>query len=231
MMDNQAPRPDRQDVRPSKQGTSGQEPGVLQQVHPLLTPESVANEKPTGNPFSAYMVRPKIRFETQDREEKVILLMRRHVVTNLRWILIAAFLSVIPAFFEFFPLFGLFPARFQIIFAAMWYLFTTAYIFEHFLSWYYNVYIITDERIVDVDFYSILYKKVSDTKIDNIQDVTFVTGGALRTLFDYGTIYIQTAGEMREFDFEEVPHPDRVAKVLNELILEEEQERLEGRVR
>ena len=41
----------------------------------------------------------------------------------------------------------------------------------------------------------------------------------------------KTAGEMREFDFEEVPHPDRVAKVLNELILEEEQERLEGRVR
>ena len=202
-----------------------------EEEHHLPMPESVANEKPTGNPLSAYMIKPKIHFETQDREEKVVLLLRRHVITNFRWILLVAFLSALPAFFEFFPLFGSFPARFQMIVVAMWYLFNVAYIFEHFLSWYYNVYIITDERIIDVDFYSLIYKKVSETKIDNIQDVTFVTGGALRTLFDYGTVYIQTAGEMREFDFEEVPHPDRVAKVLNELILEEEQERLEGRVR
>ncbi len=204
-----------------------------EEVHPLPMPEMVVNENPTGNPLAAFMVKPKIRFETQEREEKVVLLLRRHFITNASWIILAVFLLLAPFFLSAVPLLPLplIPVRFKIVLVAMWYLLIFAFIFERFLSWYYNVNIITDERIVDVDFYSLLYKKVSDTQIANIQDVTFEMGGVLRALFDYGSVYIQTAGERREFDFEEVPHPDRVAKVLNELIMEEEQEKLEGRVR
>lgn len=199
--------------------------------HHLQMPQSVANEKPTRNPLSAYMVKPKARFETQEREEKIVLLLRRHVITNVKWLAVVLFLLVVPVFLDFFPFFSLFPARFQLVFVAMWYLLISAYVIENFLSWYYNVYIITDERIVDVDFHSLMYKEVSDTKIENIQDVTFVMGGLARALFNYGTVFIQTAGERREFDFEDVPHPNRIAKILNELILEEEQEKIEGRVR
>jgi uncharacterized membrane protein YdbT with pleckstrin-like domain len=126
---------------------------------------------------------------------------------------------------------SLVPLGFRIVFLVLWYLFVTAFIFENFLSWYYNVYIITDERIVDVDFHSLLYKEVSQAKIDNIQDVTFVMGGLSRALFNFGDVFIQTAGEKREFDFDDIPHPDRVTKVLNELILEEEREKHEGRVK
>jgi hypothetical protein len=199
--------------------------------HHLPMPESVANEKPTRNPLSAYMVKPKVHFETQERREKIILLLRRHWVTNLGWALIALTLVVMPVFWAIVPAFDFFPTRFQIMILVMWYLMVIAFIFEHFLSWYYNVYIITDERIVDVDFYSLLYKEISETKIENIQDFTFIMGGVLRSMLNYGTVFIQTAGEKRQFDFEDVPHPDLVAKILNELILEEEQEKLEGRVR
>lgn len=199
--------------------------------HHLPVPESVAKEPPTRNPLAAYMVKPKVHFETQEREEKVVLLLRRHAITNLRWLMTATFLVIVPLLWGLFPFLRVFPQRFQMMLTIIWYLFIIAYILEHFLSWYYNVHIITDERIVDVDFHSLLYKEVSETKIDNIQDVTFVMGGALRALFNYGTVFIQTAGERREFDFNDVPHPDRVAKILNELILEEEQEKVEGRVR
>lgn len=212
-----------------KKASAGKKKGV--ERHHLTMPETVANEKPTNNPFSAYMVKPKVRFETQEKREKIVLLLRRHVVTNVRWILITFFLLLIPTFSDFLPFFGELPLRYQSVFLLMWYLFITAYVLEHFLSWYYNVYIITDERIVDVDFHSLMYKEVSESKIENIQDVTFVMGGFSRALFNFGTVYIQTAGEQREFDFDDVPHPDRVAKVINELILEEEKEKLEGRVR
>lgn len=206
-------------------------PGAEKAHHHLPTPESIAQEPPTRNPLAAYIVKPRVHFETQEREEKVVLLLRRHLITNLPWILMAILLAVIPTFWSVFPLFAIVPDRFQLMLAVIWYLGIVAYILEHFLSWYYNVLLITDERIVDVDFHSLLYKEVSDTKIENIQDVTFIMGGALRALFNYGTVYVQTAGERREFDFIDVPHPDRVAKALNELILEEEQERVEGRVR
>lgn len=200
--------------------------------HRLPMPESVAREKPTKNSLSAYMIKPNnVHFETQEREEKIVVLLRRHMITNLGWGSVALLLTLLPLILIFLPIFGEFPVRFQIFFVVMWYLFVVAFVFEHFLSWYYNVFIITDERIVDVDFHSLLYKEVSQAKIDNIQDVTFVMGGLGRAFFNFGTVFIQTAGEKREFDFEDVPHPNKVAKILNELILEEEQEKHEGRVR
>ena len=56
-------------------------------------------------------------------------------------------------------------------------------------------------------------------------------GGVIRTVFNYGDVYIQTAAEVPAFEFLAVPKPDRVAGILQELRMEEEQEKLEGRVR
>jgi membrane protein YdbS with pleckstrin-like domain len=222
------------DVLKHRQNNRGQADSSLagkkKKHHHLPMPETVANEKPTENSISSYVIKPKdIHFETQERKEKIVILLRRHLITNLGWVLLALLLSMLPLFLDIFPVVRTVPIRFQAIFVAMWYLFVIAYVFEKFLSWYYNVYIITDERIVDVDFHSVLYKEISQAKIDNIQDVTFVMGGLTSAMFNYGTVYIQTAGEQREFDFDDVPHPNRIAKIVNELILEEEKEKLEGR--
>ena len=56
-------------------------------------------------------------------------------------------------------------------------------------------------------------------------------GGVIRTIFNYGDVIIQTAAEIPQIDFEAVPNPDRVSRILRELRVEEEQEKLEGRVR
>ena len=194
-------------------------------------PDSVRNQKPTKNALASYMVKPPgVQFETQDRKEKIVLLLRRHFLTNLSWIVVAILMLLLPMAFWFLPLANFLPLRFQIVLILMWYMFVAVFVFENFLTWYYNVYIVTDERIVDVDFYSLIYKKVSQAKIDNIQDVTFVMGGLARSMMNFGDVFIQTAGEQREFDFNDVPRPDVVAKLINELILEEEREKLEGRV-
>jgi uncharacterized membrane protein YdbT with pleckstrin-like domain len=188
----------------------------------------------THNPLAAFSYYPdpnKTAFETQDREEKVVLLLRKHPITNIGWILIATFMLLGPVVLNSFPLLAFLPANFQFIAILAWYLVTTAFILENFLSWFFNVYIITDERVVDVDFYNLIYKQVSDAKIDKIQDVTYNMGGAIRTIFNYGNVLIQTAAEVNEFEFGAVPRPDKVAKVLQELMIEEEQEKIEGRVR
>ena len=74
-----------------------------------------------------------------------------------------------------------------------------------------------------------IYRNVSSAKIENIEDVTANTSGPLASVFDYGTILIQTAGEKTEFEFEHVPQPAKITKLINELLLEEEREQLEGR--
>ena len=120
--------------------------------------------------------------------------------------------------------FDFIPARFQLIIILGWYLLTFAFVFEHFLLWVFNVYIATDESVVDIDFPNLLYRQISTAKLDQIQDITVKVGGFIRSLFDYGDVYIQTAGEVPEIVFEAVPHPALVSEILNDLITEEEKE-------
>jgi hypothetical protein len=44
-------------------------------------------------------------------------------------------------------------------------------------------------------------------------------------------VFVQTAAEVPNFDFLAVPKPDKIAKILQDLRIEEEIEKLEGRVR
>lgn len=186
----------------------------------------------TTNPFASLVIRPqKITFDTQERKEKIIFLTRRHLITNFKWALVTIGMILLPnIIFRLFPeVFSSF--RFRTISLLVWYLLTFSYAFEQFLKWFFNVSIVTDERVVDIDFPTILYRDISSTKIDMIQDISVKMGGFTRSLFNYGDVYIQTAGEEREFVFEAIAQPERVIKILNQLILEEEQEKLEGRVR
>jgi len=209
---------------------------IKEQEKPIVAKEETVADRlqsqRTTNPFASLVIRPrKIAFDTQEREEKIILLARRHLITNLKWVLIALVMILLPKI-----VFGLFPEvfnsfRFRAIALLIWYLLTFSYAFEQFLKWFFNVSIVTDERVVDIDFPTILYRDISSTKIDMVQDVSVKTGGFVRSLFNFGDVCIQTAGEQREFIFEDIAQPERVIKILNQLILEEEQEKLEGRIR
>jgi membrane protein YdbS with pleckstrin-like domain len=73
---------------------------------------------------------------------------------------------------------------------------------------------------VDVDWLNLLYKKLSTTQLGRIQDVTYKQGGLLDLFFDYGDVFIQTAGTEQNFEFEKVPQPQSVVRAIDELIEE-----------
>ncbi len=185
---------------------------------------------PSSSSLKAYTAKPTDTFfDSQQRDEVVLLLLRQHPVTQVKWVFIGIILALVPFLLSFVGFLEFLPLRFQFVATLGWYLLVFGYSLEAFLNWFYNVYIITDERVIDVDFHSLLFKNVSYAKIDNIEDISATTSGALGSIFDYGTVRIQTAGAVTEFDFEHVPHPSRVTAFLNELLLEEEQENLDGR--
>jgi len=191
-------------------------------------------KKPTynKNPLAAFSYYPiKANFINQDPEEKVILILRKHPITNLRWIFIAIVMAFAPYFLQYFPVMNFLPENFQLVAYVCWYLLVTAFVFEEFITWYFNVNILTDERIIDVDFVNLIYREMTDANIDQIQDVTVKMGGVLRTIFNYSDIVIQTAAEIPQIEFDDVPKPDKVAKILRQLRIEEEQEKIDGRVR
>ncbi len=192
--------------------------------------DTLKKESVTKNPLKSFAPKPfKIFFSSQLTHEKVILLLRQHPISQLNKILIIIFAIIAPFLLMYTNFLGFLPLRFKFAFYIGWYMVTSGFILESFLIWFFHVYIITDERIIDVDFNSLIFKNISSAKIDKIEDITVSTGGVLKSLVDYGNIIIQTAGEKRELEFENVFHPSKVTKILNELILEEEREQLEGR--
>jgi len=171
--------------------------------------------------LTAFAVRPShIRYVAQEGDEKIILFLRRHFFTNVGWIIFTFCLTIIPFFaFGFFS-FDFVPLSFRLIGVIGWYLLVFAYAFERFLSWFFNIHIVTDERIIDVNFPSILYKDISECRIENIEDISSKIGGFIRSFLNYGDVLIQTAGTLPEISFEAIPNPDKAAEVINDLIPE-----------
>ena len=167
--------------------------------------------------FSSYNEHPKhYRFEGQDPEEKILLLLRAHPITNLSWIVPAILVFLLPFTApKALQLLNLdlpaLPDNFGILFLVINYLLVLAIVFEGFLHWYFNVYIVTDKNIIDVDFHSLLFKNIDVAPLRNIEDASSSMGGILNSVFNYGDVFIQTAGTARNIDFASVPKPHQVA--------------------
>jgi hypothetical protein len=107
----------------------------------------------------------------------------------------------------------------QIIFVNIfWYSAVFAYIFLNFISWLFNVGLITTRRVVDVDFSNVLYKEISVTVLSKIEDSTVKEAGFIGSLLNYGDVYIQTAGSSENIEFMEVPKPNIVVGIVNNLM-------------
>jgi membrane protein YdbS with pleckstrin-like domain len=184
---------------------------------------------PYGNRsvLSAFMPLPeKIRFDAQQENEKLYLLMRKHQITNIPWVLGGAFALVLPILLLGVIQFG-FPEvdvlagiGYGFLLTLFWYLLVSIYIFEQFLLWFFHVFIITNDRLIDIDFTGLFNKEFSETQITRVQDVTSEVRGPLQVMFDYGYVAVQTAAEQTEIQFENVPRPDQVSKLIGELVAE-----------
>ncbi|MBI4033230.1 MAG: PH domain-containing protein [Candidatus Blackburnbacteria bacterium] len=168
-------------------------------------------------PFSAYAYCPLgVRFENQEEGEEIVLFLRQHPIVNIPWILTTVVMVLAPLILRNFPILDFLPLNFQVVSVLIWYLLTTAFILENALDWLFNIYIVTTQRIVDIDFFNLIQKQVSDAERVKIQDVTYTLGGVFGTLFNFGDVFIQTAGTAPNFDFHNVPKPSGVVKTLQE---------------
>lgn len=165
-----------------------------------------------------YFLEPKnVSFANQRQGEKVLLVLRAHWITNLGWILLGIIFLFFPLVLVKFPVIAFLPEKYQILVLIGWYLLLLAYLFQKFLTWYFNVGIVTDQRIIDVDFYGLLYKEITDAELDKIEDVTEIQIGAVRALFNFGVLSVQTAGENKMIELSDIPNPRQVAKLLQDL--------------
>lgn len=183
-------------------------------------------KKPTHtHHFASFCDHPSgISFENQEADEKILLFLRRHFITNVPWLLTTIIFILLPPIAGFLlpkiglALFPSLPDNFLTVFIIFYYLIIFTYAFIHFITWFFNISIVTQKRIIDIDFSNLVYHDVAVTKLSLVEDTNYSQTGFIRSLFNYGDAFVQTAGEKLHFDFLSVPKPTKVVNIIQNLI-------------
>jgi len=101
-----------------------------------------------------------------------------------------------------------------------WIVILLAFLLYLWLIWYYDVYILTTDRIVEVKHHSLFIKEVKELTLDKAQDVNYSTEGFLSTILGYGTVSIgsNNASAVKMIG---VGSPREIQKIILELMGEE----------
>lgn len=186
---------------------------------------SILNDPHHMNFLSTFCQNPiGVHFQTQKTGEVVILFLRSHFITNFGWIIISLIFAMLPMIaLGLLPTFGinLFSSvvisRFITIYILLYYLMLFSYIFISFLHWFYNVFIVTSERVIDIDYSDIVVHNIAVTSLSHVQDVNYTQSGFIPTFFNYGDLFVQTAGNEKNFEAYSVPKPREATHIIGDL--------------
>jgi hypothetical protein len=152
--------------------------------------------------------------ENVKEDEEVLALVRRTPLVVLGPTVLVAVLIIAPFFFLY-PLLKVGPFGVVAVVASV-----LAGIFLGIrTTWVHqlNALILTATRIVDVDQRGFFHRVVSETTFDKVQDVSYVIKGIAATIFRYGSVVIQTAGNAANIELNGVRHPQRVQDLILKL--------------
>lgn len=200
-------------------------PDIFVSKKASASPSVQKTEKPSDpnlvTLFSNFTENPSnISFHHREEDEKILLFLRSHLITNLRWVLILFIFSLIP------PLIFLFgtnnlpfpelPGRFTLVLILIYYLFCFAYAFSNFLTWFFNIFVITKKRIIDIDFAGLVFHDVAETQFTLLQDVNYTQSGPIRHFLNFGDVFAQTAGGKENLEAMGVPKPSKVTTFITQ---------------
>ncbi len=168
----------------------------------------------------------KFTFSQQKEDEKVILFVRRHFVTNLPWI-IAVFIALIAPLFIMSisqlldPPLPSFPLGLFITLIAFYYLLVLGFGLYSFADWFYNIGIASEKRLLDLDFTHLSQVNLALTLLTEVEDVIYTQQGFFASFFNYGNVIAHTITGKENFVFEKVPNPDQVVDIISRYIADE----------
>ena len=163
------------------------------------------------------------RFPDQHKNEEVLHIIHRHwfnILSHFFIILIFSFLLLasLLAFPILFPeMLNAVNARFFLFVENTFFIFVWLFGFLTWIDYYFDVWIITNERIVNIEQKGLFVRHISELNFLNVQDVTATVEGLLPTVLNYGDVSVQTAGAENRFLFRQVSDPYQIKDLVMKL--------------
>jgi hypothetical protein len=83
-----------------------------------------------------------------------------------------------------------------------------------FTRYFLNLWVLTNERIVDIKQFGYFNRKVSSLMLHRVQDVTTDVVGVIPSFLGIGGITVQSAGAVDEFHMRGIPHPEEMRDLI-----------------
>jgi Bacterial PH domain len=157
--------------------------------------------------------------------EEVVLFLRRHWIDLVRIFAFSAFLLAIPLFIGTALIFSEAPILNHPILSPLLASLLGAYLlvvlvvtFTELTDYWLDVWIVTNERIINSEQLGLFNRVVSEVYLNQIQDITSEQVGLLGTFLTFGNVYAQTAAERERFTFKNIDNPDATKIQIGDLI-------------
>ncbi|MFA6427288.1 MAG: PH domain-containing protein [Candidatus Magasanikbacteria bacterium] len=160
----------------------------------------------------------------QKSYERIEYVLHRHAFTFIPIIILFIVLASIPVL-VYLLINNLFPDAINgpvgyplfVLLGSIYYLSMYLFFYAQFVEFYLDLWIVTNDRIVDIEQLGLFSRTITELDLFRIQDVTTDVKGLFPTIFHYGNVIIKTASSNTHIVFSNVPSPNHVREKLIQL--------------
>ncbi|MBT3538850.1 PH domain-containing protein [Candidatus Parcubacteria bacterium] len=156
--------------------------------------------------------------------EKIIFVLRRHPITFIPIMFLFIVLMLVPVA-VYLLIENLFPSiltgsilyPLTVLLGSVYYLSIYLFFYVQFIDFYLDMWIVTNDRIVDIEQHNLFHRVITELDLYRIQDVTAQVQGIFSTLFKYGDVTVKTASTTSNIIFRNVSNPNLIREQLIKL--------------
>lgn len=159
-------------------------------------------------------------FADQLDDEEVIFIFRKHPIVMRKGLIIGMLGILLPVLYV-----GILtyvrptnPPSFTFFFGSIGFglLLGLLLMFPSWVGWYFSIFIVTDQRFIQVSQKGMFHRSLVDVSLNQIQMVNYEVAGLQETLLGFGTIMMQTY--MGDLVIHNVHHPAKIQKRLTTIL-------------
>lgn len=169
-----------------------------------------------------------IEFIHKKSYEKIIRTVRRDPITFVPYVLVFIILMLVPIG-VFWLINTMFPDLFTstalytiaVLGASIFYLCLYLFYYSYFVAFYLDMWVVTNDRLIDVRQISLFAKSIAELDLYQIQDASSEVKGIFPSIFKYGDVTLQTAGSVPKFIIYNTPNPHELRQLILDLAAED----------